>query len=59
MIASAVRDLEKPPRVGGEFLRAGEAAWAFLAVSNPSLKFWCRVADFDMNAILRKYCKGA
>jgi hypothetical protein len=59
VIASAVRDLEKPTRVGGESLRAGESAWAFLAVSNPSLKFWCRVADFDMNAVLRKYCKGA
>ena len=58
MIASAVRDLEKPTRAGGESVRAGESAWAFLAVSNPSLKFWCRVADFDMNAILRKYCKG-
>lgn len=58
VIASAVRDLEKPTRAGGESVRAGESAWAFLAVSNPSLKFWCRVADFDMNAILRKYCKG-
>ena len=54
VIASAVRDLEKPARVGGESLRAGESAQAFLAGSNPSLKFWCRVADFDMNAILRK-----
>ena len=58
VIASAVRDLGKPTRVGGESVRAGEYAQAFLAVSNPSLKFWCRVADLDMNAILRKYCKG-
>ena len=29
-----------------------------MAVSNRYLKFWCRVADIDMNAILRKYCKG-
>jgi hypothetical protein len=33
-------------------------ALAFLAVSNPSLKFWCHVAEFDTNAILRKYGKG-
>ena len=52
VIASAVRDLEKPTRVGGESARA------FLAVSNPNLKFWCHVADLDMNAILRKYRKG-
>ena len=58
VIASAVHDFEKPTRVGGESLGAGELAWAFLAVSNPSLEFWCRVADFDMNAILRKYRKG-
>ena len=60
VITSAVRDLEKPTRVGGGegFGRAGEFARAFLAVSNPNLKFWCLVADVDMNAILRKYCKG-
>jgi len=52
VIASAVRDLEKPTRVGGESARA------FLTISNPSLKFWCRVADLDVNTILRKYCKG-
>ena len=57
VIASAVRDLKKPTRVGGESLRAGESAREFLAGSNPSLKFWCSVADFDTNAILRKYCK--
>ena len=56
VIASAVRDFEKPTRVGGEAVRARESARAFLAVSNRYLKFWCRVADFDMNAILRKYC---
>jgi len=58
VIASAVRDLEKPTRVGGESVRAGESARAFLTVSNPNLKFWCRVADFDVNTILRKYGKG-
>ena len=58
VIASAVRDLKKPMLAGGESLRAKESAWAFLAVSNPSLKFWCGVADFDMSAILRKYCNG-
>jgi hypothetical protein len=58
VIASAVRDLEKPTRAGGESGRTGESARAFLAVSNPNLTFWCRVADFDMHAILRKYCKG-
>ena len=58
MIASAVKDLKKPTRVGGKSLRARESARAFLAGSSPSLKFWCRVADFDTNAILRKYCKG-
>jgi hypothetical protein len=56
VIASAVRDLEKPTRVGGS-VRGGESARAFLAVSNPTLKFWCHVADLDMNAILRKYRK--
>ncbi|MGH9148655.1 MAG: hypothetical protein ACRD1Q_18235 [Vicinamibacterales bacterium] len=58
VIASAVRDLEKPTRVGGESVRAGESARAFFAVSNPNLTFWCHVADLDMNTILRKYCKG-
>jgi len=29
-----------------------------LTVSNSNLKFWCRVADVDMNAILRTYCQG-
>ena len=58
MIVSAVRDLEKPTRAGGESVRVGESARAFLTVSNPHLKFWCRVADFDMHAILRKYRKG-
>ena len=58
VIVSAVRDLAKPTRAGGESVRAGESARAFLTVSNSHLKFWCRVADVDMNAILRKYCKG-
>ena len=57
MIVSAVRDLEKPTRAGGESVRAGESARAFLTVSNSTLKFWCRVADVDMNAILRTYCQ--
>src|SRR6266852_8628968 len=58
VIVSAVRDLEKPTRAGGESVRAGESARAFLTVSNSHLKFWCCVADFDMNAILRTYCQG-
>src|SRR5712692_567630 len=58
VIASAVQDLKKPTRAGGESVRAGESARAFLTVSNSSLKFWCRVADVDMNAILRTYCQG-
>ena len=59
MIVSAVRDLEKPPRAGGESVRAGASARAFLTVSNSNLKFWCRVADVDMNVILRTYRQGA
>ena len=55
MIVSAVRDLERPTRAGGDSVRAGESARAFLTVSNSNLKFWCRVADVDMNAILRTY----
>ena len=58
VIVSAVRDLEKPTRAGGESVRAGESARAFLTISNANLKFWCRVADVDMNAILRTYCQG-
>ena len=58
MIVSAVRDLEKPTRAGGESVRAEESARAFLTVSNSNLKFWCRVADVDMNVILRTYCQG-
>src|SRR5216683_2035740 len=57
VILSAVRDLEKPTRAGGESVRAGASARAFLTVSNSHLKFWCRVADVDMNAILRRYCQ--
>src|SRR5437773_12328663 len=45
VIVSAVRDLEKPTRAGGESVRAGESARAFLTVSNAHLKFWCCVAD--------------
>ena len=62
VIVSAVRDLGKPTRAGRESVRAGESARAFLTVPNSHLKFWCRVADVDMNAILRTYCqegKGA
>ena len=58
VIVSAVRDLEKPTRAGGESVRAGASARAFLTVSNSNLKFWCRVADIDMDAILRTYCQG-
>ena len=58
VIVSAVLDLEKPTRAGGVSVRAGESARAFLTVSNSNLKFWCRGADLDMNAILRKYRKG-
>lgn len=58
VIVSAVRDLEKPTRAGGASVRAGASARAFLTVSNSTLKFWCRVADVDMNAILRTYGQG-
>jgi hypothetical protein len=58
VIVSAVRDLEKPTRAGGKAVRESESARSFLTVSNSSLTFWCHVADFDMNAILRKYCEG-
>ena len=58
VIMLAVRDLEKPTRVGGESVQPGESARAFLTVSNSDLKFWCRVADVDMNAILRRYSQG-
>jgi len=58
VIVSAVLDLEKPTRAGGASVGAGESARAFLTVSNSNLKFWCRVADVDMNAILRRYCQG-
>jgi hypothetical protein len=58
VIVSAVRDLEKPTRAGKESVRAGESARSFLTVSNSNLKFWCRVAEFDMNTILRTYCQG-
>ena len=58
VIVSAVRDLEKPTRAGGESVREGESARAFLTVSNSNLKFWCRVADVDMNTILRTYGQG-
>jgi hypothetical protein len=57
VIVSAVRDLEKS-QAGGESVRAGESARAFLTVSNSNLKFWCRVADVDMNTILRTYGQG-
>ena len=56
VIASAVQDLKKPMRAGKESVRAGESARAFLTVSNSNLKFWCGVADFDINVILRTYC---
>ena len=58
VIVSAVRDLETPTRAGGESVRAGASARAFLTVSNASLKFWCGVADVDMNTILRTYGQG-
>jgi len=54
VIVSAVRDLETPTRAGGESVRAGASARAFLTVSNPNLKFWCGVADFDMNGRARR-----
>jgi hypothetical protein len=57
VIVSAVRDLEKPTRAGGESMRAGASARAFLTISNAHLKFWRHVADVDMNAILRTYCQ--
>src|ERR1700675_2376820 len=55
---SACRAVEKPARAGGESVQAGESARAFLTVSNSNLQFWCRVADVDMNTILRTYCQG-
>jgi hypothetical protein len=58
VIVSAVRDLENPTRAGGASVRAGASARAFLTVSNAYLKFWCGVADVDMNAILRTYGQG-
>src|SRR5579864_4459671 len=58
VIVSAARDLEKPTRAGGESVRAGESARAFLTLSNSHLKFWCRVADVDMHAILRTCGQG-
>jgi len=58
VIVSAVRDLEKPTRAGGASGRVGASARAFLTISNANLKFWCRVADVDMNAILRTYGQG-
>ena len=58
VIVSAVRNLEVPTRGGGASVRAGESARAFLTVSNSNLKFWCRLADVDMNTILRTYCQG-
>ena len=57
VIVSAVRDLEKPTQAGGKSVRAGESAREFLTVSNANLKFWCRVADVNMNAILRTYAR--
>jgi hypothetical protein len=59
VIASAVQDLKKPTRAGTGSVWAKESARAFLTVSNPNLKFWCGVADFDMNVILRKYWPDA
>jgi hypothetical protein len=59
VIASAVQDLKKPTRAGKESEWARESVRAFLTVSNPNLKFWCSVADFDMNTILRKYWPDA
>ena len=53
VIVSAVRDLERSTGAGGRSARK------FLTVSNSHLKFWCRVADVDMNVILRTYRQGA
>ena len=58
MIATAVWDVEKPMRAGGKSVRAGASARAFLMISNPNLTFWCQVANFDVNAILRTYGNG-
>ena len=55
VIASAVEDLKSPPLAGKESVRARESARAFLMDSNPNLKFWCGVANFNMNAILQKH----
>jgi len=56
VILSAVRDLDRPARAGGRAVEERASARAFLTASNSNLTFWCRVADFDRNAILRKYC---
>jgi hypothetical protein len=46
-------------RHGREEVRAGRRVRAgVLDGLGPNLKVWCRVADVDMNAILRTYCKG-
>jgi hypothetical protein len=58
VILSAVRDLEKPTRAGREPISVEESAREFLTVSNSNLRFWCRVADVDMNAILRAMSTG-
>jgi hypothetical protein len=59
VILSAVRDLEKPTRAGRESGPAGVSAREFLSVANSSLTFWCRVADVDMNVILRTIARGS
>ena len=43
------RDLETPTRAGAASVQAGAIRGAFLTVSNANLKFWCHVADVDMN----------
>ena len=58
MIVSAVRDVEKPTRGEERPYGRESSARAFLTVSNSNLKFWCRVADVDVNTILRTYCQG-
>ena len=54
VIVSAIRDLEKPTRAGGETVRAGESARAFLTVcmANSKIGQHC-CADRDLARIDR------
>src|SRR5262245_8147190 len=53
VMASAVRDLETLMRAGRNFRTSGSGRTRILDDLEPQLKFWCQVANFDVNAILR------